>query len=104
MSMRSSHNSVIIVKPRMHGPASIAFRSAMKARQQRSTRFEPRTFNVEANTVEGVFAMETPVDRYHGTEILECSDAAIDMARLIGAAVLDSHNQRSTQSLSLIHI
>lgn len=64
--------------------------------------------DVEARTVEVVFATETPVRRrkYEGwdtivefDEILTISRAAVDMTRMeAGAPVLDSHSRYSTQS------
>lgn len=98
MSTRGGHKAAGAT-PRMQSLARTSLRSVAKVHQRRSERFEPRTFDADADTVEAVFATETPVDRYYGTETLQCSEAAIDRSQLIGAPVLDSHNQRSTQSI-----
>lgn len=51
--------------------------------------------DVEARTVAMAFASETPVERYWGLEILDCSPRAMRTTRLAaGANVLCDHNER----------
>jgi len=64
------------------------------------TRFadtRPSTFDAESRTVEVVAATESPVQRrdMRGSfqEVLRVSDDAVDLTRMEGAPVLDSHNR-----------
>ena len=51
--------------------------------------------DVEARTVALAFASETPVERYWGFEILDCSPCAMRTTRLAaGANILCDHNER----------
>ena len=67
---------------------------------------DSNSFNEEDNTIEVVFATETPVKRYdwsesrYFNEVLEISENAIDFTRLEnGAPVLDSHNSYRLNSV-----
>lgn len=57
-------------------------RLAASKRQQRAMRYQRDTINVEARTVEIAFASTDPYERWWGTEILECTPAAVDLSRL----------------------
>lgn len=61
----------------------------------RSLQLERGAINEEARTVTLAFASETPVERWWGNEILECSTAAMRQGRLrTGANLLCDHNVR----------
>ncbi|PSM20217.1 hypothetical protein C7T96_04000 [Nitratireductor sp. StC3] len=76
----------------------MTFRRA-EGEQTRRADFLPMTFDAEAGTVTAVFATETPVPRYWGTEVLQCTDDAVDMSHLVGAPLLDSHNSLSVTAI-----
>lgn len=61
----------------------------------RSLQFERSTINEEARTVVLAFASETPVERWWGVEILDCTASAMRQGRLsAGANLLCDHNTR----------
>lgn len=61
----------------------------------RSLQFERSTIDEEARTVVLAFASETPVERWWGIEILDCTASAMRQGRLrAGANLLCDHNQR----------
>ena len=61
----------------------------------RSLQFERSTINEEARTVVLAFASETPVERWWGIEILDCTASAMRQGRLsAGANLLCDHNAR----------
>jgi phage head maturation protease len=59
--------------------------------------FKPSTFDPANNTVEVIFATETPYQRRDAkgnfAEVLSLNPAHVDLSRLIGASVLNTHNQ-----------
>lgn len=59
----------------------------------------PKTLNAEARTVTAVIATETPVNRWYGTEKLLCSSENVDLSRMIGGPVLDSHKRQDVASI-----
>jgi HK97 family phage major capsid protein len=68
-------------------------------RQERTFTIEPdrakraATINEEARTVEIAFASQTPIDRWYGTEILQCDPASVMLDRLNnGGALLLNHD------------
>jgi HK97 family phage prohead protease len=65
----------------------------------RLAKFLPTTFDSEAGTVEAVFATETSVRKYFGTEILQISAQAIDLVDFVGAPVLDTHDRGSIRAV-----
>lgn len=70
-------------------------RKLQDGRAQRSLLLERGAINEEARTVTLAFASETPVDRWWGVEILECSASAMRQARLVtGANLLCDHDAR----------
>ena len=70
-------------------------RKLQDGRAQRSLQLERGAINEEARTVTLAFASETPVERWWGNEILECSTAAMRQGRLrTGANLLCDHNTR----------
>lgn len=66
--------------------------------------FQPDTFNADDNTIEVVFATETPVLRYDWWddaqffEVLTCADGNVRMDRIQTAPVVDTHNTYSLAS------
>ena len=50
--------------------------------QQRSARYQRDSINAEARTVDLAFASEEPYDRWWGTEVLDCTTGAVDLAKL----------------------
>lgn len=70
-------------------------RKLQDGRAQRSLLLERGAINEEARTVTLAFASETPVDRWWGVEILECSASAMRQTRLVtGANLLCDHDAR----------
>lgn len=60
---------------------------------RREMTFKRDAVNVEKRTVELAFASETPVERYFGAEVLDCTSKACDMSRLNdGAPLLWNHD------------
>lgn len=57
-------------------------RKATAERQHRAARYQRDTINVEERTVELAFASDEPYDRWWGTEILDCTPAAVNLERL----------------------
>lgn len=51
-------------------------------RQKRAMRYQRDSLNVEARTVELAFASAEPYDRWWGTEVLDCTPAAVNLSRL----------------------
>lgn len=58
----------------------------------------PETFDSETGTVEAVIATDTPVARAYGREILVCEPKAVDLSRIEGGPVMDSHSRSSIKS------
>lgn len=73
--------------------------AGQQARQTRRITISAKTLDSEARTVEATFATETPVRRWFGTEVLECRHGSVDMSRMEGAPVLDSHNHSSIKNI-----
>lgn len=77
----------------------------LQTRNYRGPSFErllesrPQTLNVEERTVTAVIATETPVSRFYGTEVLRCGPDNVDLSRMIGGPVLDSHNRQGVASI-----
>ena len=70
-------------------------RNLQDGKAVRSLQLERGAINEEARTVTLAFASETPVERWWGNEILECSTAAMRQGRLrTGANLLCDHNTR----------
>lgn len=70
-------------------------RNLKDGRAERSLQLERGAINQEARTVTLAFASESPVDRWWGQEILECSSTAMRQSRLAtGANLLCDHNTR----------
>lgn len=68
-------------------------RNLQDGKAVRSLQLERGAINEEARTVTLAFASETPVERWWGNEILECSTAAMRQGRLrTGANLLCDHN------------
>lgn len=71
--------------------------------QGRAT-FQPDTFNADDNTIEVVFATETPVLRYDWWddaqffEVLTCAEGNVRMQRIQTAPVVDTHDTYSLRS------
>lgn len=63
--------------------------------ERRAASFAPSTFNAEERTVEVIFSTGADVARPGFTERLAMSPDAVDLSRLIGAHVLDSHRKGS---------
>jgi len=61
-------------------PADV--RKAAAERQHRAARYQRDTVNVEERTVELAFASDEPYERWWGTEILDCTGAAVNLERL----------------------
>lgn len=75
-------------------PAGL-LRNLQDGKAVRSLQLERGAINEEARTVTLAFASETPVERWWGNEILECSTAAMRQGRLrTGANLLCDHNTR----------
>ena len=75
-------------------PAGL-LRNLQDGKAVRSLQLERGAINEEARTVTLAFASETPVERWWGTEILDCTASAIRQARLrAGANLLCDHNTR----------
>jgi len=71
-----------MTKPK-HIPEAIrAALAKAGGRGSREMAFERATVNVDARTVELVFASETPVERYWGVEILDCGANSVRTTRL----------------------
>lgn len=70
-------------------------RNLQDGKAVRSLQLERGAINEEARTVTLAFASETPVERWWGNEILECSTAAMRQGRLRTCAnLLCDHNTR----------
>ncbi|MGO7364612.1 prohead protease/major capsid protein fusion protein [Rhizobium leguminosarum] len=67
--------------------------------KHRDTTFTPSSLNEEQRTIEVIAATETPVARWYGSEILQCTRQAIDATRLKGLPVIDSHDRSSVLSV-----
>lgn len=63
--------------------------------ERRAASFAPSTFNAEERTVEVIFSTGADVARPGFTERLAMTPDAVDLSRLIGAHVLDSHRKGS---------
>ncbi len=68
----------------------------------------PTSFNEEAMTIEAVISTGAPVQRRDSkglySEVLSLDPAHVDLTRLAGAAVLDTHKQGSTRDvIGVIH-
>lgn len=75
-------------------PAGL-LRNLQDGKAVRSLQLERGAINEEARTVTLAFASETPVERWWGTEILDCTASAMRQARLrAGANLLCDHNTR----------
>lgn len=75
-------------------PAGL-LRNLQDGKAVRSLQLERGAINEEARTVTLAFASETPVERWWGTEILDCTASAMRQARLrSGANLLCDHNTR----------
>lgn len=61
-------------------PADV--RKATAERQHRAARYQRDTLNTDERTVELAFASDEPYERWWGTEILDCTAAAVDLSRL----------------------
>ncbi len=61
-------------------PADV--RQATGERQHRAARYQRDKIDAEARTVELAFASDEPYERWWGTEILDCTAAAVDLSRL----------------------
>lgn len=61
-------------------PATV--RKAAAERQHRAARYQRDTINVDERTVELAFASDEPYERWWGTEILDCTPAAVNLERL----------------------
>ncbi len=59
-----------------------AVRKACAEAQKRAMRYQRDTVDVEARTVELAFASDEPYERWWGTEILDCTAAAVNLQRL----------------------
>lgn len=71
------------------------YTDARYAAMRRDFTVERNEINEEKRTVELSFASETPVERWFGNEVLECTKGACDMARLnAGGALLMDHDSR----------
>jgi HK97 family phage major capsid protein len=71
------------------------YTDARYASMRRDFTVERNEINEEKRTVELSFASETPVERWFGEEILECTKGACDMSRLnSGGALLVDHDPR----------
>lgn len=57
-------------------------RRAAGEKQFRSARYQRDTINVDERTVELAFASDEPYERWWGTEILDCTPAAVNLQRL----------------------
>jgi hypothetical protein len=64
----------------------------------------PSSYDETARTVDAILSAGSPVTRFYGREVLEISEAAVDLGRVHGGIpVLDSHDQSSiTKSLGKI--
>lgn len=75
-------------------PAGL-LRHLQDGKAQRSLQFERGAINEEARTATLAFASETPVERWWGVEILDCTAGAMRRQRLdSGANLLCDHNTR----------
>lgn len=75
-------------------PAGL-LRNLQDGKAVRSLQLERGAINEEARTVTLAFASETPVERWWGTEILDCTASAMRQARLrAGANLLCDHDTR----------
>jgi hypothetical protein len=61
----------------------------------RAANMRPATFNAEARTIEAIVSTGAPVARPGYTEVLELR--GVDLARLVGAPVLDGHRRDTTR-------
>lgn len=61
-------------------PADV--RQAAAQQQRRAMRYQRDTVDVEARTVELAFASDDPYERWWGSEILDCTPAAVNLERL----------------------
>lgn len=59
-----------------------AVRKAAAEKQQRAARYQKGSVNAELRTVEIAFASDEPYERNWGTEILDCTAAAVNLERL----------------------
>lgn len=70
-------------------------------KQARGLLFERASINEEARTATLAFASETPVERWFGLEILDCTAASVRLARLLsGANLLCDH--RTTDVVGVV--
>ncbi|MGO7263762.1 prohead protease/major capsid protein fusion protein [Rhizobium leguminosarum] len=74
-------------------------KTSEQAPKRRENVFAPGSLNEEERTVEVIAATETPVARWYGSEILQCTRQAIDATRLKGMPVIDSHDRSSVLSV-----
>jgi phage head maturation protease len=63
--------------------------------ERRAASLTPDTFNAEARTVEVIFSTGADVQRGGYVERLAMTPDAVDLSRLVGAHVLDSHRKAS---------
>jgi Mu-like prophage major head subunit gpT len=69
----------------------------------RKAEFKPNTYDAATNTIEVVWATQTPVQRRDSAgvfnEVLSLDPAHVDLSRLQGASVLNSHSQANMSDI-----